>query len=174
MEHCHYLNTVIEQFSNLFKINRNRYYSFSCHFPIRYVNDCPESKNLSLKYQRLQLKSKHCYLKKTLFPAWKIWRWQCNRYSPYHGFVQCEKFERLKFIHTKVIYKKLFLRFAEMHICVWYLRTCPSQNTELHNFGGKIGLGHFWGKIDHNYFCQSIAPHHSKMHKWKKPYKESS
>ena len=64
------LNTVKEQFSNLFKINRNRCYSFSCDFPIRYVNGFPERKTLSLKYQHLQLKSNHCYLKrKTLFPA---------------------------------------------------------------------------------------------------------
>ena len=66
--------TVIAQFSNLFKINRNSCYSFSCDFPIRYVNSCPESKTLSLKPQHLKLKSKHCnfFLKKPLFPAWKF------------------------------------------------------------------------------------------------------
>ena len=162
------MNTVIEKFSNLFKINRNRCYSFSCHFPIRYVNGCPESKNLSLKYQHLQLKSKHCYLKKNTLPWMKIWRWRCKRYLRYHGFLQCENFECLKFRHTKVIHKKRFLHFVEMHNYVWYLWTCPSQNTGLHNFEGQISLGYFWGKIDHNYFCQSIAPYHSKMLKWKK------
>ena len=45
------LNTVIVEFSNLFKMNRNKCYSFSCDFPMRYVNGCPESKTLHLKYQ---------------------------------------------------------------------------------------------------------------------------
>ena len=30
-------------------------YSFSCSFPIQYVNGCPESKILSLNYLHLQL-----------------------------------------------------------------------------------------------------------------------
>ena len=37
------------------KQKRNRYYSFSCNFPVRYVNECPESKILSLKYLHQQL-----------------------------------------------------------------------------------------------------------------------
>ena len=85
-----------------------------------------------------------------------------------HGFLQCEKFDCLKFRHTEVIHKKLFLSFVKMHNCVWYLWTCPSQNTGLHYFGGQIGLGYFFGrKIDYSYFSQSIAPHDSKMRKWK-------
>ena len=70
------LLTKVKQSSNLFKIKKNRFYSFICDFPVRYVNGCPESKTLSLKYQHLQLliqtspfymgswhnllKSKHC------------------------------------------------------------------------------------------------------------------
>ena len=103
----------------------------------------------------------------------KIWRWRCNRYLHNHGFLQCEEFEYLKFRHTEVIHKNLFLSFVKMHNCVWYLWTCPSQNTGLHNFGGQIGLGYFFflgggGEIDYSYFCQSIAPHDSKTLKWKK------
>ena len=98
----------------------------------------------------------------------KIWRWWCNRYLCNHGFQQCEKFECPKFNHTEVIHKKLFLSFVKMDNCVWYLWTCSSQNTGLHNFGGQIGLGYFLGGIDYSYFCQSIAPHDRKMLKWKK------
>ena len=54
------MNTVIVQFSNLFKMNRNKCYSFSCDFPMRYVNGCPESKTLSLKYQ-IWGKTDYCY-----------------------------------------------------------------------------------------------------------------
>ena len=32
-------------------MKRNKCYSFSCDFPMRYVNGCPESKTLPLKYQ---------------------------------------------------------------------------------------------------------------------------
>ena len=45
----------VKQFSNLFKIKRNRCYPFSCDFPIRYGNGYLEGKTLSLKYQHLQL-----------------------------------------------------------------------------------------------------------------------
>ena len=100
--------TVIAQFSNSFKINRNRCYSFSCDFPLRYVNGCPESKNLSLKYQHLQLKRKKIFYKKNTLPCMKIWRWRCNRYLRNHGFLQCEKFECLKFRHSEVVHEKLF------------------------------------------------------------------
>ena len=146
-------------------MNRNRCYSFSCDFPIRYVNGCPESKTLSLKYQHLQLKSKHCYFfKKKTLPCLKIWRWQCHRYLRNHGFLQCEKFEYLKFRHTEVIHKKLFLSFAKMHNCVWYLWTCPSQNTGLNNFGGQIGLGYFLGgKLTTVTFVKVLCP---MMVKW--------
>ena len=76
---CQYmlLLTKVKQFSNLLKIKKNRSYAFSCTFPIRYVNGCPESNILPLKYPHLQfiiqtsqfymrrwqklLKSKHCY-----------------------------------------------------------------------------------------------------------------
>ena len=101
----------------------------------------------------------------------KIWRWRCNRNLRNHGFLQCEKFECLKFGHTEVILKKKNLSFVKMRNCVWYLWIYPSQNTELHNFGGKIGLGYFGGgklTIVTFVFCQSIAPHDSKTLKWKK------
>ena len=140
-------------------MNRNRCYSFSCDFPIRYVNGCPESKTLSLKYKHLQLKSKHCYFLKKTLPCMKIWRWQCNRYLPNYDFLQCEKFECLRFRHTKVIQKKLFLSFVEMHNCIWYLWTCPSQNSGLHNFWGQIDLGcFFWGKLTIVTFVKVLCP----------------
>ena len=149
-------------------MNRNRCYSFSCDFPIRYVNGCPESKTLSLKYQHLQLKSKHCYLKKN-------WRWWCNRYLRNHGFLQREKLEYLKFRLTEVIHKKLFLSLVKMHYCVWYLWTCPSQNAGLHNFGGQIGLGYFFGgKKTTVTFVKVLGPMIVKCLNKKKPYRESS
>ena len=147
-------------------MNRNRCYSFSCDFPIRYVNGCPESKTLSQKYQHLQLKSKHCYFlfKTKTVPCMKIWRWRCNRYLHNHGFLQCEGFEYLKFRHTEVIHKNLFLSFVKMHNCVWYLWTCPSQNTGLNNFGGQIGLGYFLGgKLTTVTFVKVLCP---MMVKW--------
>ena len=89
----------------------------------------------------------------------KIWRWRCNRYLRNHGFVQCEKFEYLKFRHTEVIHKKLFLSFVKMRNCVWYLWTCPSQNTGLHNFGGQIGLACFFlGKLTIFTFVKVLRP----------------
>ena len=142
-------------------MNRNRCYSFSCDFPIRYVNGCPESKTLSQKYQHLQLKSKHCYFlfKTKTVPCMKIWRWRWNRYLHNHGFLQCEEFEYLKFRHTEVIHKNLFLSFVKMHNCVWYLWTCPSQNTGLNNFGGQIGLGYFLGgKLTTVTFVKVLCP----------------
>ena len=38
---------------------------------------------------------------------------------------------------------------------------------------GQIGLGHFFGKIDYSYFCQSIVSHHTKMFKLKKVFREN-
>ena len=71
---------------------RNRCYSFSFNFLIGYVNGCPETKTLSLKYPHQQLliktsqfslgrwhklrKSKHYYFYDITFPWKKLWRWQ--------------------------------------------------------------------------------------------------
>ena len=139
----------------------------SCDFSIRYVNGCPESKTPSLKYQHLQLKSNHCYFFLNTLFCMKICRWQCNRYLRNHDFLQCEKFEYLKFRHTEVIHKFFFflLSFVKMHNCVWYLWTCPSQNTSqnrgLLNFGGQIGLEYFLrGKLT---IVKSLTVNHHKV-----------
>ena len=71
--------------------------------------------------------------------------------------------------------QKTFLNFVEMQNCAWYLWTCPSQSTGFDKFWTNWPRQFFWGKIDYSYFCQSNAPHHSKMLKLKtKPYRESS
>ena len=78
----------VKMFLNIFKNIEMGCYSFSCDFPKRYANDCPESKILSLKYTYLQLliqtsqlytgswhkllKSKHCYFLTKFFPEWKF------------------------------------------------------------------------------------------------------
>ena len=48
----------------LIKFLKNRFYSFSCNFPMRYVNDCPERKVFSQKYPHLQLliQISKCYM----------------------------------------------------------------------------------------------------------------
>ena len=113
----------------------------SCDFPVRYINGCPESKILSLKYPHLQLlirtsqfymgswhnllKRKHCYFFNLYLPWMKIWRWRCSRYIYNHDFLLCEKFQSPKFRYTEVIHKNLFLSFLEMHNYVWYFWTCP-------------------------------------------------
>ena len=38
---------------------------------------------------------------------------------------------------------------------------------------GQIGLGHFFGKIDYSYFCQSIVSHHTRMFKLKRVFREN-
>ena len=98
----------------------------------------------------------------------KIWRWRCNRYLRNHGFLQCEKFECLKFRHAEVIHKNFF----------WVLLKCIIVSDiyqHVHHkiqspiiLEDKLALGIFWGKIDYSYFCQRITPHDSKMLKWKK------
>ena len=96
------LLTKIKQFSSLVKIKRNRCYCFSCNIPTKYVNACPESKILSLKYPYLQLliqisqfyieswhkllKSKQCYFLNITLPWMKIWRSWSRRYLHNHGW----------------------------------------------------------------------------------------
>ena len=104
----------------------------------------------------------------------KIWRWLCSRYLRNHSFFQREQFHCLKFRHTEVIHKKIFLSFVEMHNYVWHLWTCTSQNIRFHNFWKNWPRAFFW-EIDYSYFCQTIVLHHSKMLKFKKKlYRESS
>ena len=120
------LLTKVKQFSNLLKKKRNKPYPFSCNFPIRYVDGCPENKIMSLKYPHLELlyqtsqfymgswhkllKSKNCYSFNITLPCMKIWRWQCSRYLCNHGFLLCEIFHCLKFRYTEIIHKKNYFR----------------------------------------------------------------
>ena len=101
------LLTKVKTFLNLLNIKEKYVLLFSCDFPIRYVNGCPESKILSLQYPYLQLliqtsqfymgswhkllKSKHLFFNITL-PWMKIWRWWYSRYMHNHGFLLCKKF----------------------------------------------------------------------------------
>ena len=118
---------------------RNRCYSFSCPFPIRYVNGCPESKIMSLKHLYIKLltgtsqfhvgswhkllKSKHCYFFNRTLPWMKIWRWWCSRYLRNHSFLLCEIFQCVvKFRYTKVIHKKLFFDFSwNAQLCLIFI-----------------------------------------------------
>ena len=167
------MNTVIVQLSNLFKINRNRCYSFSFDFPIRYVNGCPESKTLSLKYQHLQLKSKHCHFFKKLFPAWKFGD---DDATDICVTMACCSVIRISKVQTYRSYSQnTFLSFVKMYNCVWYLWTCPSQNTGPHNFGGQNWLRVFFGgKLAIVTFANVLRPMIVKCLNEKKPYRESS
>ena len=126
-------------------------YFSSCDFPIRYVSGYPESKTLSVKYQHLQLKSKHCYsfFKKSTLSCMKIWRWRCNRYLRNHGFLQREKFECLKFRHTDVIHKKLL--FWVLLKCIIVSDIYEHVHHKIQDFiilEGNWPRVLFWGKID--------------------------
>ena len=156
-------------------MNRNRCYCFSCDFPITYVNGCPESKTLSLKYQHLLLKSKHCFifLKKTL-PCMKIWRWRCNRYLRNHGFMQCEKFEYLKFRHTKVIHKNFFWVFLKCIIVSHIYEHVHHKIQGSIILEDKLAYNIFWGKLTTVTFVKVLRPMILKCLNEKKPYRESS
>ena len=109
--------------------------------------------------------------KENTHPCMKIWRWRYKRYLCNHGFLQCEKFECLKFRHAEIIHKKRFLSFVKMHNCLWYLWTCPSQITGFHNFGGQIGLGYSFGrKWTIVTFFKVLRPMIVKCLNEKKPY----
>ena len=96
---------------------------------IRYVNGCPESKILSLKYAHLQLllqtsqfymrswrkllNVNSYYLNITL-PWMKLWKWRCiSRYLRNHGFLMCEKFQYLKLRYTSYSQKNVFWVFLK-------------------------------------------------------------
>ena len=55
--------------------------------------------------------------------------------------------------HYTIMFKKIIKVDHKMQGCIIF---------------GQIGLGHFFGKIDNSYFCQSIVPHHRKIFKLKK------
>ena len=144
------LLTKVKQFSNLLKI-KNRCYSFSCNFLERYVNGCPESKILSLKYPHLRhllqtsqfymgkwhklLKSKHCYFFNITLPWMKIWRWQCSRYLCNNGFLLCEKCRCLKFRYTEVIHNFFFF--------CWVFLQCTIESDIYEHVHFLLGESHY-------------------------------
>ena len=58
------------------------------------------------------------FFKKKLSSLHKNLKMTMQQIFAYHGFLKCEKFECLKFRHTEVIHKNLFVSFVEMHSCV--------------------------------------------------------
>ena len=164
----------VKQVFKLIKVKKNGCYS-CCDFPI-YVNGCPKSNILSLKYSHLELliqtspfytgswhkflKSKHyCFFNITL-PWIKIWTWQCSRYLRNQGFLPCEKLKCLKFRYTEVIHKKLFSSFLEMHN-LWICRLKSFNIFGKKRYGVwfcfiSIAWVHFSHKTDTFLFLKSL------------------
>ena len=109
------------------------FYSFRCDFLTRYVNGCPESKILSIKYPYLHLliqtsqfymaswhkllKSKQFFFEHN-FSLNENFRCWSSKYLCNHGFLLCEKFQCVKFEHAEVIRKKNLFSVELKTLCM--------------------------------------------------------
>ena len=76
----------------------------------------------------------------------KIWRWRYNKHLRNHGFLQCEKFECLKFRYKEIIHKNFFC------VLLKYIIVSDIYEHAHHKIQGsiilehKLALGIFGGK----------------------------